>query len=109
MFELHNQHIIHCDLEPTNILITWDGHLVLANFGISLTPCDSEEDIPFNQCIFFAYGGTYVYQAPELLISHARASFTCAVDIWSLGVVIYEMYTRKVSLLKQRFSGSTVG
>lgn len=102
MFELHNQRIVHCDLKPSNILATWDGHIAVADFGISLTPdsesCDSK-DKPFDQCVFFASGGTYAYQAPELLIRHAKASFTCAVDMWSLGVVIYEMYTGKVSLL----------
>ena len=103
MFGLHNQRIVHCDLKPSNILVTWDGHLALAAFGISLT--DSEHDKPFDQCIFFACGGTYAYQAPELLIRHAKASFTCSVDMWSLGVVIYETYTGKESLLGQKFPG----
>ncbi|KAF8256546.1 kinase-like domain-containing protein [Lactarius quietus] len=98
MFELHDQHIVHCDLKPSNILITWDGHIAIADFGISLTPesdsCENK-DKPFDQCVFFAYGGTYAYQAPELLIKHDRATFTCSVDMWSLGVVIYEMYTGK--------------
>jgi serine/threonine protein kinase len=100
MFELHGERIVHCDLKPSNILVTWDGHIAVADFGISLTPksdsCESP-DKPFDQCVFFAYGGTYAYQAPELLIKHARASFTCSVDMWSLGVVIYEMHTGKVS------------
>jgi len=100
VYELYNQRIVHCDLKPSNILVTWDGHIAIADFGISLTPnlesYDSEDE-PFDQCVFFAYGGTYAYQAPELLIKHARASFTCAVDMWSLGVIIYEMYTGKVS------------
>lgn len=98
MYELHNQRIVHCDLKPSNILVTWDGHIAIADFGISLTPNSESydsEDKPFDQCAFFAYGGTYAYQAPELLIKHARASFTCAVDMWSLGVIIYEMYTGK--------------
>lgn len=98
MFELHGERIVHCDLKPSNILVTWDGHIAVADFGISLTPksdsCESP-DKPFDQCVFFAYGGTYAYQAPELLIKHARASFTCSVDMWSLGVVIYEMHTGK--------------
>lgn len=101
MFELHNERIVHCDLKPSNILVTWDGHIAVADFGISLTPdsdsCESGEDTPFDQCVFYAEGGTYAYQAPELLIKHSKASFTCAVDMWSLGVVIYEMYTGKVS------------
>ena len=88
-------------LKSSNIFVTWDGHIALADFGTSLTPKSdscSSPDKPFDQCVFFAYGGTYAYQAPELLIKHARASFTCSVDMWSLGVVIYEMYTGKVSL-----------
>ena len=101
MFELHNEHIVHCDLKPSNILVTWDGRVALADFGTSLTPksdsCESP-DKPFDQCVFFAYGGTYACQAPELLIKHARASFTCSVDMSTFGVVIYEMYTGKVSL-----------
>ncbi|KAH9162591.1 kinase-like domain-containing protein [Lactarius sanguifluus] len=98
MYELHDQRIVHCDLKPSNILVTWDGHIAIADFGISLTQnseSHDNEDKPFEQCVFFAYGGTYAYQAPELLIKHARASFTCAVDMWSLGVIIYEMYTGK--------------
>ncbi len=96
MYELRNRRIVHCDLKPSNILLTWDGHIAIADFGISQTPDDKS---PFEECVFIDYGGTYAYQAPELLIRHSRAPFTCAVDMWSLGVVIYEMYTGMVSRL----------
>jgi serine/threonine protein kinase len=97
MYELFQRGIVHCDLKPGNILVTAEGHLAIADFGISVVPeTRAERDKPLDQCVFFSYGGTYAYQAPELLISHSKATFTCVVDMWSLGVIIYEMYTGKV-------------
>jgi len=99
MYELYNRSIVHCDLKPGNILVSPKGHLAIADFGMSMT---SDEpyytDKPFDECEFFSCGGTYAYQAPELLISYHGASFTCAVDMWSLGVIIFEMYSNRVRL-----------
>ncbi|KAH9958530.1 kinase-like domain-containing protein [Lactifluus volemus] len=92
MSELYGQGIVHCDLKPGNILVTADGHLAIADFGMSVS---TDERKPLDQCVFFAYGGTYAYQAPELLIAHDKAEITCAVDMWSFGTIIYEMYTGK--------------
>jgi serine/threonine protein kinase len=97
MYELYNRSIVHCDLKPGNILVSPKGHLAIADFGMSLISDEPvETDKPFDECEFFSYGGTYAYQAPELLISHHPASFTCAVDMWSFGVIIFEMYTGEV-------------
>lgn len=97
MYELYNRSIVHCDLKPGNILISREGNLAIADFGISVIDDDiSDDDKPFEECEFFTYGGTYAYQAPELLISHHATSFTCAVDMWSLGVIIFELYTGRV-------------
>ncbi|KAH9986829.1 kinase-like domain-containing protein [Russula compacta] len=96
MCELYNRRIVHCDLKPGNILISKKGHLAIADFGISLVADSREDDEKeFEECIFHAYGGTYAYQAPEMLISRCASDFTCAVDMWSLGVIMYEMYTGK--------------
>jgi serine/threonine protein kinase len=96
MYELYNRAIVHCDLKPGNILVSPQGHLAIADFGISMIDEILDTDKPFDECEFISYGGTYAYQAPELLISHHAASFTCAVDMWSFGVIIFEMYTSKV-------------
>jgi serine/threonine protein kinase len=94
LYELYNQSIVHCDFKPGNILVSPKGHLAIADFGISVIADDiADAGKPLDECKFFSYGGTYSYQAPELLISHHGASFTCAVDMWSYGVIIFEMYT----------------
>jgi eukaryotic-like serine/threonine-protein kinase len=99
LYELYDQSIVHCDLKPGNILVSPKGHLAIADFGISMIADDiADAGKPLDECKFFSYGGTYAYQAPELLISHHGASFTCAADMWSYGVIIFEMYTSRVRL-----------
>lgn len=98
MYDLYNRNIAHCDLKPGNILVSPQGHLAIADFGMSMVPEPHEDpDKPFEECTFYAYGGTYAYQAPEMLICHSKANFTCAADMWALGVIVYEMYTSNVS------------
>jgi serine/threonine protein kinase len=97
MYELYNRCIVHCDLKPGNILVSPEGHLAIADFGISvITDEILGDDKAFEECKFISYGGTYAYQAPELLISHHAASFTCVADMWSFGVIVFEMYTNRV-------------
>jgi len=108
MYELYNRAIVHCDLKPGNILVSPKGHLAIADFGISMVPDDIvDPDKPLDECKFFSYGGTYAYQAPELLISHHGASFTCAADMWSYGVIIFEMYTGQVRPARYLLSASS--
>jgi serine/threonine protein kinase len=97
MYELYNRSIVHCDLKPGNILVSPKGHLAIADFGISLIVDETvDADRPLEECEFFSYGGTYAYQAPEFLISNHAASVTCAADMWSFGVIIFEMYANRV-------------
>ncbi|KAN0107594.1 Protein kinase-like domain containing protein [Russula decolorans] len=96
MYELYNRSIVHCDLKPGNILVSPKGHLAIADFGISLIVDETvDADRPLEECEFFSYGGTYAYQAPEFLISNHAASVTCAADMWSFGVIIFEMYANR--------------
>ncbi|QSZ28690.1 hypothetical protein DSL72_003190 [Monilinia vaccinii-corymbosi] len=79
---LHERGIVHRDIKPENILMT-DGelHVKLADFGLS--KIIGEESFTTTLC------GTPSYVAPEILQDNSHRRYTRAVDIWSLGVVLY--------------------
>jgi len=78
---LHNKGIIYRDLKPENILMDGDGHLRIADFGLSKQGVQGGIKT-YTLC------GTPEYLAPEILqgLGHDKA-----VDYWSLGALLYEM------------------
>lgn len=79
---LHDRNIVHRDIKPENILLA-DKNLTikLADFG--LAKIIGEESFTTTLC------GTPSYVAPEILENSNHRRYTRAVDIWSLGVVLY--------------------
>ena len=73
-----NLKLIYRDLKPENILISGEGHLKITDFGLAKS---SEQT-----CLSFV--GTPEYVAPEVIQNQEQ---TAAVDIWSCGVLMYEM------------------
>ncbi len=86
----HTHLIIHRDLKPSNILIRPDGVAQLLDFGIAkLIPEGEARDSAITQ-----FGGralTPEYASPEQI--SGAAAITTACDVYSLGVILYELLT----------------
>ncbi|MFQ5627918.1 MAG: protein kinase, partial [bacterium] len=93
----HSQGIIHRDVKPANVIVTTEGIAKLLDFGLAKSP-DAALTRPGTIL------GTVSYMSPEQTQSQAIDHRT---DIWSLGVVIYEMLTG-VSPFKKNNEAATI-
>jgi serine/threonine-protein kinase len=102
----HNAGVVHRDIKPENIMLRPDGYVKVLDFGLAkLTDryaVASDNDAPtvpaFNTQSSHLIG-TVNYLSPE---QARRQSVDERTDIWSLGVVLYEMITRRMP-----FTGET--
>lgn len=77
---MHSRQTIHCDLKPSNIIITSSGFVKVIDFGMSRG--NGFERLDFT-------GGTNGFTAPENFDSESKAS--AAVDIYSIGKILEQM------------------
>lgn len=94
IYFLHKNKLAHRDIKPENLLLDENNNIKLADFGwcdyfnhrdsrMSITTKDSNNKKCFNDVC-----GTYEYMAPEIVKEEA---YDEKVDIWSLGVLLYEL------------------
>jgi serine/threonine-protein kinase len=88
----HDRGVLHRDLKPANIMIDSEGRLVIMDFGLAAVAAQIH-----GQEIL---AGTPAYMAPEQL---AGREVTVRSDIYSLGLVLYEMFTGR-----RPFEGTTL-
>ncbi|CAK70461.1 unnamed protein product (macronuclear) [Paramecium tetraurelia] len=83
MKHLHDNNIIYRDIKPENILIDFDGHVRIADFGLS-KPGMVDQEVAYSFC------GSPEYMAPEMLL---KAGHTIQLDLYCLGALLYELVT----------------
>jgi len=94
----HERAIIHCDIKPENIMLTPAGRVKILDFGVAKQLPRSDQSSTVDRS--GSTGGTPAYMAPEALLEGLPDERS---DIFSLGVVLYEMLTRKHPFLANSF------
>ncbi len=91
----HNQGVLHRDIKPSNVMLTPDGGVYLTDFGLARMVQAGESTLSQDMMV-----GTPQYISPEQ--AQGERDLDGRTDIYSLGVVLFEMLTGSVP-----FSGDT--
>jgi serine/threonine protein kinase/tetratricopeptide (TPR) repeat protein len=90
----HEKGIVHRDLKPANVMLTSDGRVKVLDFGLAKeTRPTGSSDATQTQGVHTEVGvvmGTPAYMSPEQVAGEA---VDCRTDLFSLGIVLYEMAT----------------
>lgn len=79
---LHYQKIIHRDIKPSNLLLGDDGHIKIADFGVS-------NEFTGTDVFLTSTAGTPAFMAPEALKEEKENFSGKGLDIWAMGVTLY--------------------
>jgi NIMA (never in mitosis gene a)-related kinase len=98
---LHNNKLIHRDLKSTNIFYEGDpkktlkAYFVIGDLGESkmITKCEQPKTIK----------GTPAWIAPEIYKGKGKIPYSFSADIWSFGMILYEMITLQFPYNEHRF------
>ena len=112
LLHIHSQAMIHRDLKPVNIFIHSNGHLKIGDFGLATTNMIPGGGTGSNQHLdpapemfnnttqagdtldtsdLTGHVGTAMYVAPEINSGKSTTSYNQKVDIYSLGIIFFEM------------------
>lgn len=86
----HSEGVVHRDIKPGNVLLSSTGEIKLTDFGIAFRPENHESENVTKQGTIL---GTPAYMSPQQIKSSKDAD-ACS-DLYSLGVLFYEMLTAK--------------
>ena len=90
----HEQGVVHRDIKPENVLLDLKGRVKIADFGLAKLVTRAADDLTLTQQGLVM--GTPHYMAPEQLEKPSEVDHRA--DIYSLGVVLYEMLTGELPI-----------
>ncbi|XP_028429582.1 calcium/calmodulin-dependent protein kinase kinase 1b [Perca flavescens] len=79
---LHYHKIIHRDIKPSNLLLGDDGHVKIADFGVS-------NEFEGTDAMLSSTAGTPAFMAPEMMTEYEQSFSGKALDVWAMGVTLY--------------------
>ena len=88
--QLHEVHLIHQDLKPSNVLYDQYGQYVVSDFGTSILVEGS-----LSKFMPTSIAGSCNYMSPEAFDPDEHGGLTSKVDVWSIGCILIEMLTGK--------------
>ncbi|KAA6387066.1 MAG: putative AUR protein kinase [Streblomastix strix] len=93
VYQIHLINIIHGDIKPENILLTQDYKVKLTDFGLA-------KQMPDGRSYLTVQGGTFTFQAPELLTGSKqqgdnRVVQRSSADIWAIGISMFELLAQR--------------
>lgn len=86
----HDRNVIHGDLKPSNLLVTPDGRVMLADFGIARAVYGEEDEVASTAPCTSTLWGTPQYCPPE---AWEGAAPSASWDLYGLGILLYEALT----------------
>ena len=89
LYFIHINNIVHRDIKPANILITRNGILKLADFGLSKAICCQKRE---KRMLMTNTVVTLWYRPPEVLLG--SKNYGQEIDLWGIGCVMAEMWYR---------------
>lgn len=86
LYYIHGNKVLHRDMKSANVLVTRQGQIKLADFGLARATSQTRQHRYTNRVV------TLWYRAPELLLG--SRNYGPQIDVWSTGCIMAELWTR---------------